>query len=360
MSQFHTLTIEQVEQEPNDTIHVTFIVPNHLRQGFEFKQGQYLTFTQDIDGEEIRRSYSICAGVGEPLSVAIKRIDGGAFSGYAHEHFKAGATVRVQPPEGHFYTELDAAQSKHYLLIAAGSGITPILSIAKSVLAIEPTSRVTLLYGNQRSTEVIFREQLLWLKNRYMQRLQWINIFSRERQDAPILNGRINNSKGAELNGRLIDILDYDEFFLCGPEGMISEVSRGLRSMGVDAAQIHYELFFASAEDARIAREKHQERARQYAGLNTAVSVRYGGREIAFDLTADGENILEGASNHGLELPFACKGGVCATCKARVVAGAVDMDLNHALSQEEVTAGFILTCQAHPITGRVIVDFDVI
>ncbi|NKB98755.1 MAG: 2Fe-2S iron-sulfur cluster binding domain-containing protein [Pseudomonadales bacterium] len=360
MSDWQELTIEQVEQEANDTIHVTLGVPEHLSQGFEFKQGQYLTFAQDIAGEEVRRSYSICAGVGEPLSVAIKRIEGGAFSEHAHENFEVGATVQVSPPEGSFYSELDTGQSKNYLLIAAGSGITPILSIAKSVLAIEPNSQVTLLYGNQRSSDIIFREQLLWLKNRYMQRLQWINIFSRERQDAPILNGRINNSKGAELNGRLIDILSYHEFFLCGPEGMISEVSRGLRSMGIDEARIHYELFFASAEDARIAIEKHQERARQYAGLNTAVSVRYGGREIAFDLTADGENILDGAANHGLELPFSCKGGVCATCKARLVEGEVDMDLNHALSAEEVAAGFVLTCQAHPISDRVIVDFDVI
>ena len=360
MTQFYKLTIAEVRQEANDTIHVIFDVPDELRQAFQFRQGQYLTFSAQIDGAEVRRSYSICAAVGEPLAIAIKKIEDGVFSCYAHEQFRAGVEVAVMPPEGEFNSELNAEASKRYLLIAAGSGITPIISIAKTVLAEEPGSFVTLLYGNRRSADIIFRESLLWLKNRYLERLQWINIFSRENQDAPILNGRIDNRKGGELNGKLIDIAAYDEFFLCGPEGMISEVSRGLRGTGIDEERIHYELFFASAEDARQAIAKHHERARQYAGLTTEVSVRHGGREVVFELTADGENILDGAFGQGLELPYSCKGGVCATCKAKVVEGQVDMDLNHALSDEEVADGFVLTCQAHPISSRVAVDFDVI
>ena len=360
MSMFNSLTIKEAHQEANNTLHVVLDVPEDLTEQYKFKQGQYLTFSAQIDGEEVRRSYSICSAVGEPLAVAIKKIEDGVFSQYAHAEFQAGAAVQVMPPEGQFYTELDEQASRRYLLIAAGSGITPIISIAKTVLEQEPGSFVTLLYGNRRSADIIFREQLLWLKNRYLSRFQWINIFSQENQDAPILNGRINNKKGGELNERLIDIVGYDEFFLCGPEGMISEVSRGLRATGINEEHIHYELFFASAEDARVAIEKHQERAEKYAGLETQVAVRYGGREVRFDLTADGENILDGAAESGLELPFSCKGGVCATCKAKIVEGEVDMDLNHALSEEEVAAGFVLTCQAHPISDNVVVDFDVI
>ncbi len=360
MADFHTLTVAEVREEANNTMHVLLDVPGVDRKAFAFEPGQYLTFTAEIDGAEVRRSYSICAAVGEPLAVAIKKIEGGAFSEYAHETFAPGTAVQVLPPAGEFTPQLDPARARKYLLIAAGSGITPVISIAKTILAVEPGSEVTLLYGNRRSQDIIFRDQLLWLKNRYLTRLQWINIFSQETQEAPILNGRINNRKGGELNQHLIDIVGYDEFFLCGPEGMISEVSRGLRGTGIDEENIHYELFFASPEDARQAIEKLQARAREYAGLTTEVRVRSGGREVVFDLTADGENILDGAMENGLELPFSCKGGVCATCKAKVLEGQVDMDLNHALSADEVADGFVLTCQAHPISDKVTVDFDVI
>ena len=359
MSDFHDLKVAATRTLANDALYVELEVPPALRQTFDFVQGQYLTFSAEIDGEEVRRSYSICNPVGGPLAVAIKKIDDGAFSTYAHERFAEGADVRVMPPDGQFHSMLDPGQEKDYLCIAAGSGITPIMSIVQTVLETEPASRVTLLYGNRRSADIIFRDRLLWLKNRFMTRFQWINIFSRETQEAPVLNGRIDNRKGGELNRCLIDIAGYDEFFLCGPEAMISEVSRGLRGEGIDEANIHYELFFASAEDAKKAIEKHHERARQYAGLNTEVRVRSGGREVSFDLTADGENILDGAIDAGLDLPYSCKGGVCATCKARVLEGEVDMDLNHALSQDEVAEGYVLTCQAHPISELVVVDFNV-
>lgn len=360
MADFYTLTISRTRSEANQTLWVEFDVPAELAEQFAFQPGQYLTFAVDVDGLEVRRSYSICSIPGERLAVAIKLIDGGAFSAYAHQHFAPGMQIKVQPPAGEFRVDCDQLAGDKVLCIAAGSGITPVISIVRAVLQADPRARVTLIYGNRRAADIIFREQLLWLKNRYLERFQWINIFSREQQRAAVLNGRIDNRKGAELNRCLIDIQSYDAFYLCGPEGMISEVTRGLRGVGIEPGQIHYELFFASAEDAALARARHQARALEYADLSTQVRVRSGGREVSFELTADGENILDGALSAGLDLPFSCKGGVCATCKARVVEGEVDMDLNHALSPAELAAGFVLTCQSHPITDEVMVDFDVI
>lgn len=354
----YDLTITATHMEPNDTLYVRFAVPDAHTETFRFAHGQYLTFSEEVEGQEIRRSYSICAAVGEPLAVAIKRIGDGVFSTHAHRHFKPGRTVRVMPPDGQFTVPLQPRSARRYLCIAAGSGITPILSILKTVLAGEPRSRATLLYGNRRSVDIIFRDALCWLKNAYLERFQWINLFTRETQNASILNGRIDNRKGAQLNRHLIDIAGYDEFFLCGPEALISEVSRGLRAEGIAEDRIHYELFFASAEDARQAIARHHARARAFAGRSTEVRVRAGGREVAFDLAADGENILDAAIGHGLALPFSCKGGVCATCKAKLLEGEVEMDLNHALGEQEVAAGYILTCQAHPLSSSVVVDFD--
>ena len=342
-----------------ETLCVTLDVPAELADTFTFKQGQYLTFSADIDGTEVRRSYSICAAVGQPLQVAIKRIEEGVFSNYAHTRFKSDVEVAVMPPAGDFYSILDAQAVRSYLCIAAGSGITPVISNLQTILQSEPQSRVTLLFGNQRAGSMIFKERLCWLKSAYLDRFQWINLFTQERQQAEILNGRINNKKGGELNHRLITISEYDEFFLCGPEGMISEVSRGLRAEGIEEAHIHYELFFASAEDAKAVLAKHQARVLAHGGATKMVSVRAGGRETTFELTADGENILDAAMEHGMDLPFSCKGGVCATCKAKVIEGEVDLDLNHALTTEQLAEGYVLTCQAHPISDHVTLDFDV-
>jgi len=359
-NQFHDLRIRAVTPETESAVCVEFDVPPALRETFRFRQGQYLTLKAELDGTEVRRCYSICSGVDDGrLRVAIKRIEGGVFSNYANERFRAGQAVSVMAPQGRFFSELDPAASRNYLCIAAGSGITPVISIVSSVLSREPLSRVTLIYGNQRSSTIMFREEVGFLKNRYMERFNWINILSREEQDATVLHGRINNRKGGELNARhLITIRDFDEFFLCGPEAMISEVSRGLRAEGIEESRIHYELFFSNPEDAARAVEKHHARATQFGGKVSAVSVTIDGRSTTFELTADGENILDAAMDAGLDVPYSCKGGVCATCKAKLVAGEVDMDLNHALSPEEIAAGYILTCQAHPISDKVAVDFD--
>lgn len=357
---FYSLAVADVRRETDSAVCLTFQVPDELQSTFSFIQGQYLTLRATIDGSEVRRSYSICSGVDDKdLKVGIKQIEGGVFSTFANTELKPGDKIDVMPPQGEFYTTLDKDNQKNYMCICAGSGITPILSIVKSILSREPESRVTLLYGNRSSTTVMFKEDIAFLKNRYMSRFNWINILSREQQDAEILFGRVDNHKGGELNSKgLIDIVNTDEFFLCGPESMISEVSRGLRSFGVPEAHIHYELFFASAEDAKVAIEKHHARAERYSGQVSEVEVTVAGRTLQFELTADGENILDGALKNGADLPFSCKSGVCATCKARVVEGEVEMDLNHSLSPQEVERGMILTCQSHPVSQSVKVDFD--
>jgi len=357
--EFYPLTLSSVRLETDSAVCITFEVPEALREKFGFIQGQYLTLRTILDGEEIRRSYSICAGVDDgKLQVAIKRIEGGAFSAFAFT-LVAGDIVEVLPPQGSFNTPLARENSKKYLCICAGSGITPMLSIVKSVLSREPNSEVTLLYGNRNSASVMFKEDLSFLKNRHMTRFNWVNILSREEQDAEVLFGRIDNRKGDELGRKgLINITGTDEFFLCGPESMISEVSRGLRANGIDESHIHYELFYASAEDAKAVVAKHHARAKQYGGQLSEVAVTVAGRTSRFELTADGENILDAAMSNGADLPFSCKGGVCATCKARVMEGEVDMDLNHALTDQEVEEGMILTCQAHPVSKTVVIDFD--
>ena len=359
MPEFYPLTISDIRKETDDSVCLTFDVPADLSDLYRFIQGQYLTLKADIDGAEVRRSYSICSGVDDgTLRVAVKKVAGGVFSTYANENLASGDKLEVMPPQGSFFTPLSEDSERNYLCIAAGSGITPIISIIKTVLKREPDSHVTLLYGNQRVATMMFREELEDIKNQYMSRFQWINILSREHQDIEILNGRINNRKGAELIQRLLDLRAVDEFFLCGPEAMISEVSRGLRAEGIDESKIHYELFAASAEAAAARVAKHHERALKLAGMVAQVTVNADGRQTRFDLSADGQNILDSALDNGVDLPFACKGGVCATCKAKLLEGEVDMDINHALEPDELARGYILTCQAHPISDRVVVDFD--
>jgi len=357
--QFYPLQVKDLHKDTETAVVVTFDVPDELADEFTFVQGQYLTLNQQINGEEVRRSYSICAGLDDGfLRVAIKLVEGGVFSTWANEQLKTGDILDVMPPRGDFFTAIDPGQSRNYLCICAGSGITPILSIIKTVLSREPESTVTLLYGNQRTATMMFRNDLAFLKSAHLERFHWINIFSREPQEVDLLSGHLDNRKGGALNQRLINISGYDEFFLCGPEAMISEVSRGLRSEGVAEENIHFELFAASAENARQAIARHHARAQEYKGLVSEVSILSDGREYAFELSTDGENILDAGLRNGVDLPFSCKGGVCATCKARLIEGEVDMDLNQALRPEEIKAGYILTCQAHPISKKIVVDFD--
>jgi ring-1,2-phenylacetyl-CoA epoxidase subunit PaaE len=358
---FHELTIADVKPETDTAICVTFAVPDELKRTFDFIQGQFLTLQADIDGEAVRRSYSICSGVGDGhMRVGIKRVRGGRFSNHANDNFKTGDRIQVMPPQGSFHTELNPDHEKHYMCLAAGSGITPILSIIKSVLAVEPKSRVTLIYGNRRSSSVMFRDELSFVKNRYMDRLHWINIMDEEDQGAELLNGIIDNKKGHALaSAGLIDIRSTDEAFICGPEAMISEVSRGFRLEGMDDAHIHYELFANSSADSKAMLDKAQRRIAEYGeARKSRVTLVADGRSVAFELATVGENILDAGLHNGVELPYACKAGVCSTCKAKLVKGEVEMDISHGLEQHEIDNGFILCCQAHPVSDEVVVDFD--
>lgn len=358
---FYPLTITDVQPETDSAISVTLGVPEALQSKFRFVQGQFLTLKAEVKGKEMRRSYSICSGVNDSqLRIGIKRVEGGRFSNFANDSFKVGDTLEVMPPQGEFYTELNPANAKNYMCIAVGSGITPILSILKSVLAIEPESRVTLLYGNPSSNTLMFKDELSFIKNRYLERFQWINIMGVEDQGADLINGRIDNKKGYALQkSKLIDIRATDEAFICGPEAMMAEVSRGFRMEGLSESQIHYELFATSASDAQAMLAKAQQRVEAFGEAKTSkVTLKVDGRALQFDLATVGQNVLDAGLDQGLELPYSCKAGVCSTCKCKLVEGQVEMDITHALSAAEIKAGFVLSCQAHPISDRVVLDFD--
>lgn len=358
-NQFYPLRVKDLSRETDHAVVVTFDVPEELKDRFGFIQGQYLTLEQKIAAGPVRRSYSICAGLDDAeLKVAIKHVKGGVFSTWANEKLKLGDLLQVMPPRGDFYTGINPQQSKNYLCICAGSGITPVLSIIKTILTREPKSCVTLLYGNQRTATMMFRNDLAFLKNAHLERFHWINIFSREPQESDLFSGHLDNRKGGALNRRLITIRAYDEFFLCGPEAMISEVSRGLRGEGIAEDNIHFELFAASAEKAQHAISRHHARAREYGDMVSKVSLLSQGREYTFDLSTDGENLLDAGLRNGVDLPYSCKDGVCATCKARLIEGKVEMDVNQSLRQEEIDNGYILTCQSHPISKKIVVDYD--
>lgn len=360
-TRFYPLKITEVRPETDSALCISFAVPEALKETFNFIQGQLLTLRAMVENEEVRRSYSICSGVNDGhLRVGIKRVNNGQFSNFVNDSFKVGDTVEVMSPQGSFHTPLDASATKNYMCIAVGSGITPILAILKTILSEEPQSKVTLIYGNRRSNSVMFRDDLSFVKNRYMSRFEWINLMTQEDQSADLLSGKIDNDKGAALHkAGLIDISKTDDVFICGPESMMSEVSRGFRRSGISEDNIHYELFANSAEDAAEMLEKSKQRIDTYGEEKVCkVTVVADSRSISFDLATVGENILDAGMDHGMELPYACKAGVCSTCKAKLISGQVKMDITHGLEKHEMAAGYILTCQAHPVSDEVVVDFD--
>lgn len=308
----------------------------------------------------MRRSYSICSPVKSSLlEVLIKKVETGQFSNYAHHHFEPGDKVEVMAPQGQFCVEPGSLEGKNYLLIAAGVGITPIISILQLLLAESEDSRVTLLYGSTTARQIIFRERLSWLKSQYLERMQWINVLSRETQSADLFSGRLTFEKMAQLSECLTAPESFDEFYLCGPPPLTAELVHFLSSRGISQEHVHTELFYNSQADAQQSIQRQQQRKIEHAGKVCSVTVRQGGREATLTLAPDGGSILDVALAAGLDLPFSCKGGVCATCKARVLAGQVDMDINHGLSADQLARGFVLTCQAHPISATVQLDFDV-
>lgn len=357
MTIFHNLTISEVVRETEEAISVEFNVPEGLKAEYQYKQGQHLTLKADVDGEELRRSYSIFSAVGEQtLKVAIKQIEDGKFSTFANKKLSAGMDLDVMVPQGRFFTELSNNNAKQYLCVAAGSGITPIFSILKSVLDEEPNSQVTLIYGNRTVSSVLFLEQLEDLKNKYQERLKLIHILSREPQDSEIFNGRITAEKCEELfSGPLMDA-KYDEAFLCGPEQMIMSVKDFLDGRGMSKSNIHFELFVTDA--AIEASKTGGAEPAKASGPNHTVNVIMDGRQTEVVIPEEGFSILDAALQADIDVPFACKGGVCCTCRAKVVQGEVRMDINYALEDDEVEDGYVLTCQSHPLTDDVVVDFD--
>lgn len=354
---FHPLKVKEVKKETDDCVSVTFEIPEKLTEAFIFKQGQSLTMRTNINADEIRRTYSLCSS---PLEnewrVAIKRVEGGLFSTFANNNLQKGDVLDVMQPVGKFYVELDPANKKNYLAFAAGSGITPILSIIKTTLQTEPHSSFTLVYGNKSRSSIVFFEELEGLKNKYLQRFNFINILSRERTDATINFGKINTDKLNELS-KLIDYNSMDESFICGPEAMIFCVKDFLEAKGVDKKKIHFELFTTPGQKKSVVRSQEPE---SESGPKSTITVKLDGRSFDFDLSLTSDvSILDAALQEGADLPFACKGGVCCTCKAKLLDGEVSMDVHWGLEDEEVEQGYILTCQSHPKTEKVVVDFDV-
>lgn len=354
MARFHSLTVTDVHKTIRDAVVVSLAAPEGTE--FDFIQGQYLTFRRDFDGEELRRSYSICAGLDDGmLQVGIKRVDGGAFSTWANETLKVGDTLEAMPPQGRFHTALEADAHRHYLGFAGGSGITPVLSILRSILTREPNSRFTLVYANRAVNTIMFRAELEDLKNTYMGRVNIIHVLEADAQDIDLFTGRVDTEKCAQLFSRWIDIASVDTALICGPEPMMLGIASALRAHGLSDDQIKFELFAASQQGRAKQRTVAHNAATAHA--TTEATVKMDGAARSFTMPKD-QSLLEAALDNSVDAPFACKAGVCSTCRARVTEGEVEMLTNHALEDYEVAAGFVLTCQCYALSDTVKFDYD--
>ncbi len=351
----HPLRISAVEPLTDDAVVIEFEVPPELAAEYAFVHGQHVSIRCLDAGDDARRSYSICSAAGAgPLRVAVKRLPGGVFSAYALEHLRPGDLVEVVTPIGHFTTPLDPTRATSYAMIAAGSGISPILSILATILAVEPRSSVTLIYGNRTVRDIMFLEELEDLKNRYADRFAMYHVLSREEQDVPLFHGHIDGERLRAFLDQLVRPEDVDEWFLCGPREMIDSARAVLLDRGVPAERLHSELFHA---DGAPRAPEHRAPSAQRPGSAT-VSIVLDGRTSTFRVDPVGEGILDAALRVRADAPYACKGGVCGTCRARLVSGSVEMDAHFALEQSEIDAGFVLACQSHPTSPEVVLDFD--
>ena len=351
---FHRLTVAEVRRETADAVSIRFDVPEHLREAFRFKAGQHLTLKADINGEDVRRTYSLCVAPSDgEFRVAIKTMPGGRFSTWANAAIKAGQTLEVLPPMGRFVAP--DVSAPYYVALAGGSGITPVLSILKTALSENRQARATLLYGNRDSASIIFLEELAALKNRFLDRLEVYHFLENEAEEIELFNGRLDRAKCDEVFSTLVDVKSADAFFICGPGPMMDAAEAALSARGVPASKILVERFTTSALS-----EEQIERARalEAKAAGTMLTVTLDGRrsKIAFD-AAKG-NILESVQAAGLPAPYACKGGVCTTCRAKVTSGTVEMKKNYGLTDEEVADGYVLTCQAIPTSGDVVLNYD--
>jgi ring-1,2-phenylacetyl-CoA epoxidase subunit PaaE len=353
---FYPVTVSDIRRETRDAVVLTLDVPEEHKDAFRFSPGQYLTLRTNIEGDEVRRSYSICAAATEDrLRIGIKKVAGGLFSNWVSEKLAPGQVIEVMPPMGNFFVPLDEKQKRHFVGFAAGSGITPLISIIKTTLVAEPQSSFTLFYGNRASSSIMFREELEDLKNEHLDRFSLIHVLSREQQDIDLFNGRITKEKCDQLLDHWLDVSSIDAAFICGPQDMMLGVAQSLEEHGLDKRKIKFELFATSTPSRR--QRRPEETTTEDKNLCEA-TVIIDGRARTFSFEKGTSSVLDAATGEGLELPYACKGGVCSTCRAMLVEGEVDMDANFALEDYEIARGYILTCQSYPVTDRILVDFD--
>ena len=351
---FHRLAINDLRRETPDAVSLTFAIPKELADDYAFAPGQYLTLRATMDGEEVRRSYSICSGPEDgELRIAVKKVDGGAFSSWAADELKKGDELDVMTPTGRFGIAPAPAEARTYVGFAAGSGITPVLSIVKGVLSREPKSRFFLFYGNRSTAVVLFREDLEELKDRFLERLALFYVISGEEQDLPILHGRLDGKKVNILLRSLVPAETVDHVFICGPIGMSDEIEATCRDLGIAEDRIHVERFVSGLGGKPRPKAVIPPSAPPKAFASLVIDGKR--REVP---VAEGEAILDAALRAGFDLPFACKGGMCSTCRAKLVDGRAEMDVNYSLEPWELKAGFILTCQAKPVSEKVVVDYD--
>ncbi len=349
---FHTLTVSDIKQETEDCVSVAFQIPDDLHDLYKFVPGQYLTLRRFFDGEDVRRSYSICSSpLSGELRVAIKKVEKGLFSTWANSELKVGDSLDVMSPMGHFVLEPNESNENTYVAFAAGSGITPIMSIMKSVIEIEPNSKFILIYGNRSNNSIIFKEEIEDLKNANLNRLEVHHILSREDQGSDLLYGRINAEKVAECGKQFFAPINVAGYYLCGPIDMINAASETLQGVGVDKSKIHYELFTSAGVKDKVDHSKDDEPKEK---VDAQVTIVLDGEETHVNMVSDGRSILDA----GADVPYACKGAVCCTCRAKLIEGTATMEMNYALMDDEVEDGYILTCQSHPTSEKVVVSFD--
>ncbi|HTH60081.1 MAG TPA: 1,2-phenylacetyl-CoA epoxidase subunit PaaE [Paraburkholderia sp.] len=356
--QFHPLRIRDVRPETADAVSVAFDVPPELREAYRFTQGQFVTLKAHIDGEETRRSYSICVGVTDYdrdglLRIGIKRVRGGRFSNFAFDTLAPGHTIDVMTPDGRFFTHLNADHGKHYVAFAGGSGITPVLAIVKTTLETEPRSRFTLVYGNRSIDSIMFAEELEDVKNRFMGRFMLYHVLSDDLQDAELFNGVLDRDKCSQFLATLVPPDEIDEAFICGPAPMMDAAEAALAAAGVAPHKVHVERFGTPLPQAGVPPVEITDET-PVADLEIVLD----GKKRKLQLPYEGASLLDVGLRAGLALPYACKGGVCCTCRAKVLEGQVKMDRNYTLEDAELRDGFVLTCQCHPVSERVVVSFD--
>ena len=356
-TRFYPLRVRAVEPDTDEAMIVSFDVPDDLADRFAFTQGQYLNLRATIGGAEVRRSYSVCAGVDDAvLRIGVRKVRGGVFSNWIAEHLHAGDTIDIMPPQGRFYVPVDAASKRHYLAIAGGSGITPVLSIMKTVLAREPASRFTLIYGNRSQKSTMFKEEIEDLKNRFVPRLEIHHVFSEENAQSPLHHGLLDRDRIAAFLARVIRPGAIDHAFVCGPHPMNDAAEAALLHAGVAPERIHIERFNLPQGKTEAGAVMHASQAQDAA--QSRVAIVRDGRRHEIEVRKGDPSILDAAIAVGMDLPFSCTSGVCGTCRARLLCGEVRMDRNFALDKADVDAGFILTCQSHPLTERVEISFD--